>query len=58
MTTEEHKERHRILHNHLDELFADYIANHPNHVKFTQEPIMNLLKWSNDQTKNPTDPPQ
>lgn len=55
MTHEEHRERHKILHAHLDELFADYIENHPSQTAFTDRPIMELLEWSYQQTLNPDD---
>jgi len=50
-----HKKRHIELHNALDELFADYINHHPNETQFTEMPLMKLLAWSNEQTKNPTE---
>jgi len=57
LTPEEHKERHKILHNHLDELFADYIEHHPDEKEFLQMPLINLINWSFEQTKNPTERP-
>jgi hypothetical protein len=55
MTPQEHKSRHKMLHEHLDELFADYISHHPQQTKFTEMPIMQLLTWSKEQTENPTE---
>ncbi len=54
MTKEEHTEHHKILHNHLDKILADYICHHPSERNFTEMPIMKLLEWSYEQTKNPT----
>jgi len=52
---EKHKKRHIELHKALDELFADYIGHHPNEIRFTEIPLKELLTWSFEQTKNPTD---
>ena len=54
MTTKEHQDRHKMLHRSLDELFADYIQNHPEEREFTKMPLDNLLTWSHEQTLNPT----
>lgn len=51
---EKHRERHRILHAHLDELFADYIGNHPGQREFLKMPLVEFITWSFEQTKNPT----
>ena len=48
-----HRKRHIELHKSLDELFADYISHHPNQTQFTQMPIIDLIKWSKEQTENP-----
>jgi len=55
MTTEEHKRRHKLLHDHL--LFADYISHHPDEHNFTEMPILKLIDWSHSQTLNPIDLP-
>jgi hypothetical protein len=55
MTHEEHRERHKILHRHLDELFADYIEHHHGEREFTQMPLIKLIQWSYEQTFNPTE---
>ena len=52
---EEHMERHIKLHKALDELFADYVQHHPDEINFTEKPIIDLIKWSNQQTINPTE---
>ena len=53
MNKEEHKKRHKILHENLDELVADFI-NHteslPSKTKLTE-----LMSWSHEQTTNPTE---
>jgi hypothetical protein len=50
-----HKARHEMLHTALDELFADYIGHHPNRVGYLTLTIDELLKWSYEQTINPTE---
>jgi len=46
-----HKERHIILHQHLDELIADFIG----HTKKlpSETTVVELMKWSNEQQTNP-----
>ena len=53
MTEKEHKEKHKILHQHLDELFADFITNSGVESGFTERPIMELLTWANKQRQEP-----
>jgi hypothetical protein len=55
LTPEEHKARHEHLHHCMDELFADYIEQHPDEHQFTQMPLIKLIQWSFEQTKNPTE---
>lgn len=55
MTPEEHKEKHIKLHNSLDELFADFIKQHPDTVRFLEKPIIELIRWSKNQTCQPTE---
>lgn len=50
-----HKARHVELHKALDELFADFIRHNPDLHDYTTQPIMVLLKWSNQQQHNPTE---
>lgn len=50
---EAHKARHKELHAALDELFADYISHHPDQSGFLNMPLIDLIDWSYDQTKNP-----
>jgi len=54
MTKAEHKRRHEQLHRSLDELFADYIYHHPEESEVTEMSVNKLIKWSFEQTKNPT----
>jgi hypothetical protein len=57
MTIEEHRARHVELHRALDELFADYISHQPlTSSGFLQRPIHDLIKWSHEQSLNPTEP--
>ena len=53
MNKEEHKARHLELHQKLDELVADFIT----HTKSfpSQATLMELMKWSFQQTINPTE---
>ena len=51
MTKAEHKKRHIMLHNKLDELLADFIR----HTKapVSNRRIIDLMHWSHQQTLNP-----
>lgn len=51
MNKEEHKKRHISLHHSFDELLADYI-DHTGNLP-SQTTVMDLLKWSHEQTLNP-----
>ena len=51
MTTEEHIEKHKILQKHLHELTTDFI-NHTGRLP-SQATILELMKWSNQQTIKP-----
>jgi hypothetical protein len=53
MTHEQHKARHRELHEAFDELIADYLRWHRGSLPSTTT-CMDLMKWSFDQTKEPT----
>ncbi len=55
MTPEEHKAKHKVLHENFDELFADYIKHHPKQINFLQMPLKQLLDWSYQQTLEPSD---
>lgn len=52
-TIEEHKQRHLELHKMLDELGADFIR-HTDKLP-SKSTIMELMTWSFEQTKNPTE---
>jgi hypothetical protein len=52
-TKENHKERHIFLHRCLDELVADMIKHTTMLPSNTN--IISLMKWSNQQTKSPTE---
>jgi len=52
LTAEEHKARHVELHRAFDELLADYITHARGSV--LDHPIRDLVKWSYEQTINPT----
>ena len=52
MRGKEHIKRHKELHRSLDELLADWIKHTENLP--SQHNIGELLKWSYEQTKNPT----
>lgn len=53
LTPEEHKARHKLLHEHLDELIADWIWQTTNLP--SKSSVLDLMEWSYQQTKNPTD---
>lgn len=53
MKYEEHQKRHIELHRMLDELTADMIKNTDKLPSETT--VMELMKWSYEQTKNPTE---
>ncbi len=53
MTKKEHIERHKLLHESLDELIADMI-NHTNSLP-SKTTVKELMDWSHEQTKNPTE---
>ena len=55
MTKEEHIERHKLLHNHFDELFADFITHNEN--KGIDNTIWELMEWSYQQTMDPVENP-
>ena len=56
MTPAEHKQRHIELHKSLDELFADYISNHPDHDgAYSAMQLQQFIAWSYGQTENPTE---
>lgn len=48
-----HKERHVLLHECLDELLADFMK-HTEKLP-SKTPISDLMKWSYEETKNPTE---
>ena len=52
MEIEEHKIKHKQLHTAFDELMADFIR-HTDKLP-SKTTLMELAKWSNEQTKNPT----
>jgi hypothetical protein len=53
MTAAQHRERHKQLHAALDELIADYFAweveTRPGQEKLSNTPLVELMKWSNEQ---------
>lgn len=59
MTHEEHKERHKLLHKMIDELVADWIDHNyiTGEKSLSKTPIIELVKWSYEQTINPTEKP-
>ena len=52
MTREEHIQRHKELHNSLDELVADWISQNKG-VLPSKNTVIELMKWSCEQTVNP-----
>ncbi len=49
METNEHKERHQLLHKELDELVADFISETGKLP--SQTGMLEFMKWSFEQTK-------
>ncbi len=49
---ESHRERHALLHKHLDELVADFIT-HTDGLP-SKSTVFELIEWSYQQTLNPT----
>jgi hypothetical protein len=52
MSKAEHKKRHVMLHNHLDELIADWVSHTGSFP--SKCTVLELIKWSHGQTKKPT----
>lgn len=52
MNEEAHIERHKLLHQYLDELIADYVRLTGKHLNDTS--IMEFMRWSHGQTINPS----
>jgi hypothetical protein len=48
-----HKERHILLHKHLNELLADFLKHTGKLPSKTS--IISFIKWSYEETKNPTE---
>ncbi len=55
MTRGEHIERHKEMHHSLDELLADFLTETRCAELPSETPMMRLLEWSYEQTKNPSD---
>lgn len=53
LTREEHIARHKLLHQHLDELLGDWIGQTGKLP--SKSTVFELMEWSFEQTKNPTD---
>jgi len=53
LTPEEHRERHQMLHKRLDELIADWIGQ--TKCLPSKNTVLELMTWSNEQCKKPTD---
>jgi len=51
--SQEHKERHQKLHQGLDELVADFICH--TYKLPSKTTILDLIRWSYEQTLNPTE---
>lgn len=52
MTTEQHIQRHIMLHKSIDELAADFLR-HNNKKLLSNTTVLELLQWSAQQTVNP-----
>jgi hypothetical protein len=56
VTRDEHKLRHVMLHQHLDELLADYLMHHDGALP-SRTGMMDFLSWSHQQTVEPAELP-
>lgn len=54
---EEHRQRHLELHHCFDELVADWVNHHPGG-KLSSTSILELMAWSEEQTRAPTERPE
>lgn len=52
MTHDEHRERHKLLHEHLDELLADFLV-HNWSARPSTTTLIELMRWSHAQTIDP-----
>jgi hypothetical protein len=55
LTHEEHRLKHVQLHDNLDELIADWVAQTP--AMPSSSTVIELMLWSKQQTRNPTPNP-
>ena len=53
MTNEEHREIHKLLHQQFDDRLADYLTQ--NRKASVQDPIYKLMRWSHEQTIEPSE---
>lgn len=53
MTFEQHRQRHIQLHENLDELIADWLAQTP--ALPSSSSVLELMHWSKEQTIRPTE---
>lgn len=54
MDKKEHQARHQMLHEHLDELVADFIG--VTGALPSKTNLMDFIRWSHEQTKDPVEP--
>jgi hypothetical protein len=54
VTQDEHRERHKLLHQMMDELVADYLM-HVRGAMPSTSTLMQLMEWSHAQTIDPTE---
>lgn len=52
MNNDDHKERHVLLHRHLDELIADWITQTGSFP--SKSTVLELMTWAHQQKENPT----
>ena len=55
MTQEKHRDQHVKLHQALDELLADFLAQHPRKLP-SNTSVTELMRWSYRQTVSPAAP--
>lgn len=53
LNQEQHRNRHVTLHHMFDELWADFIAHHPDNFEMDKVTVGELVRWSHRQTTKP-----
>jgi hypothetical protein len=54
LSKKQHRERHQLLHQHFDELMADFLYHHKDKLP-SDTTLEELMIWSHQQTIDPDD---